>query len=237
NREMPFIRRAVARAAADLLDQLVKPGQTICIGAGRTLATVTGLMTRRHLRGVIVVPATGNAGHAGLDIDYSSVAQSAAKALGGTAYRISAPAILGAGASAPQLEASNPQIRDALVAARHAEIYFLGLGSLAGDEIFVRTGLISSVDLDAVRAAGAVGDLCGSFFSASGQACPGPFATRVVGIGLDDLRRAPLVVVCVGGEEKIPAIAGALRGRLFNTLVTDEHTARGVLELLHGTVA
>jgi hypothetical protein len=79
-----------------------------------------------------------------------------------------------------------------------------------------------------------VGDICGNFYDASGRACPGPFADRVVGIRLEDLRRAPLVVACAGGAEKVPAIAGALRGRLVSALVTDEHTARGVLELMDG---
>jgi hypothetical protein len=32
----------------------------------------------------------------------------------------------------------------------------------------------------------------------------------------------------------VPAIAAALRGRLVSALVTDEHTARGVLELMDG---
>jgi lsr operon transcriptional repressor len=105
------------------------------------------------------------------------------------------------------------------------------MGSLAGDEIFVRTGLITLDELTEVRAQGAVGDLCGNFYDASGRGCPGPFADRVVGIRLEDLRRAPAVVVCAGGAEKVPAIAGALRGRLVNALVTDEHTAHGVLEL------
>jgi DNA-binding transcriptional regulator LsrR (DeoR family) len=76
-------------------------------------------------------------------------------------------------------------------------MYAHGLGSLAGEDILVRTGLISSV-------------------------------------GLEDVHRAPLAVACVGGDEKIPALAGALRGRLFNTLVTDENIARGVHELVDG---
>jgi hypothetical protein len=43
-----------------------------------------------------------------------------------------------------------------------------------------------------------------------------------------------VVIGCVAGTEKVPAIVGALTGRYLNALVTDEHTAHGVLELMEG---
>ena len=55
-----------------------------------------------------------------------------------------------------------------------------------------------------------------------------------MGIRLSDLRKAPVVIGCVAGIEKVPAIVGALTGRFLNALVTDEHTAHGVLELMEG---
>jgi DNA-binding transcriptional regulator LsrR (DeoR family) len=225
------MRNAVARAAAHLLDRLLKPGQTVCLGAGRTMAAVVDLLVPRRLPGLTVAQAAGNAGLEGLDIDYGSIASSVAGTFDAVAYRINAPAILGRSASAAALEQSNRQIRDALAIARSADLYMVGMGSLTGDEIFVRTGLISLEELAEVRQQGAVGDLCGHFFDASGRSCPGSFLDRVVGIRLEDLRRASIAIACAAGDEKVPAIAGALRGRLVNTLVTDEHTARGVLVL------
>jgi DNA-binding transcriptional regulator LsrR (DeoR family) len=245
----PLVRRAVARVAAREVDRLVRPGHTVCLGAGRTMALVASMLTPRPMRGVIVVPATGNAGHAAHETDYNAVTHAAASAWGALAYGINAPAILGGGASAAELERSNPQIGEALAAARGADLYVLGLGSLAGDEIFVRTGLISAADLAAVRVAGAVGDLCGNFFDALGRSVPGPFRDRVVGIGLDEVRgaagqtrrrggegrdRAGTSIVCAGGTEKVPAVLAALRGGLVDHLVTDEHTARGVLDVVGG---
>jgi DNA-binding transcriptional regulator LsrR (DeoR family) len=234
DRQSTLIRRAVGRLAARLVDRLVRPGQTICLGAGRTLASVAGMLQPRPIPGVIVVPATGNAGHAALESDYAAVTHVVATAWGALAYVINAPAILGPGASAERLERTNPQIGQALAAARRADLYVLGLGSLAGDEIFVRTGLISADELTRVRRAGAVGDLCGNFFDAAGAAVAGPFRDRVVGIGLDDVRAAEMSVVCAGGPEKVPAIVAALRGGVALALVTDEHTARGVLDVADG---
>lgn len=229
NRETAFVRHAVARAAAKVFSGLIRPGHTVCLGAGRTMATASGLVAARHAPGVIAVPATGDAGHAALESDYSAVTRRVAHALAAVAYRINAPAILGAGASSAQLEQANPQIREALAAARSADMYLLGIGSLAGDDIFVRTGLVSAEELDQVRAAGGVGDLCGNFFDSAGQGLSEPFHDRIVGLSLDDLSGAALAIACGAGPEKVAAINGALKGRLINGLVTDEHTAMGVL--------
>jgi deoxyribonucleoside regulator len=227
-------RRAVARASAELLGGLVKPGTTVCFGAGRTLGEVVGLLEPGRISGVTVAQGMGNAGHEGLDIDYNAIAGAAAVAFGGRSVQINAPAILGRGASAMDLEVSNPQIRDALAVARSADIYVLGVGSMTSDEIYVTTGLISLDELATVGQEGAVGDLCGNFFDIDGRPVPGPFQDRVVGIRLSDLRKAPMAIGCVAGAGKAPAIVGALGGRYLNALVTDEHTAHGVLELMEG---
>jgi len=227
-------RRSVARAAARLLDGLVKPGATVCFGAGRTLAEMVGLLEPGRIRGVTVAQAMGNAGHEGLEIDYNAIAGAAAAAFAGRSVQINAPAILGPGARAADLEASNPQIREALAIARSADLFVMGIGSMTSDEIYVTTGLISPEELEAVSAEGAVGDLCGNFFDIDGRPHLGPFEERIVGIRLSDLRTAPVAIGCVAGIEKVPAIVGALTGRYLNALVTDEHTAHGVLELMEG---
>jgi DNA-binding transcriptional regulator LsrR (DeoR family) len=225
-------RRAVARASAQLLGRLVKPGTTVCFGAGRTLGETVDLLGSEGTGDVTIAQAMGNAGHEGLDIDYNAIAAAAASAFGGRSVQINAPAILGPGASASDLEASNPQIRDALAVARSADIYVMGVGSMTSDEIYVTTGLISLDELAELAAEGAVGDICGNFFDIDGRPVPGPLADRVVGIRLTDLRKAPVAIGCVAGTNKVQAIVGALEGRFLNALVTDEHTAQGVLELV-----
>ena len=229
-------RRSVARAAAHVLEGLVRPNTTVCFGAGRTLAETVDLLEPREITGVTVVQAMGNAGHEALEIDYNAIAGAAATAFDGRSVQINAPAILGRGASAAELEASNPQIGDALGVARSADLYVMGVGSMTSDEIYVTTGLISEDELAELREEGAVGDLCGNFFDIDGRPHPGPFAERIVGIGLADLAAAPVALACVSGTGKVQAIAGALSGRFVNALVTDELTARGVLELVERRV-
>ncbi len=224
-------RRVVGRAAARLLERLIQPGSTICLGAGRTLAETVAALRPRPLANVTICQAMGNAGHVTLEADSDAVATKAAAALNAVVWQVNAPAILGPGSSASVLEASNRPIHEALERARAADLYVVGIGSMSGDEIFVRTGLVQNTELRALSEAGAVGDICANFFDSFGRPVPGPFLDRVVGITLDDLRNARLALAVACGEEKAAAILGALRGRYATALVTDEHTAARVLQL------
>jgi len=52
----------------------------------------------------------------------------------------------------------------------------------------------------------------------------------VVGLDLEDIRRAPWSVVIAGGADKALPIQGALKGRIFNVVITDRVTARSLVE-------
>ena len=49
--------------------------------------------------------------------------------------------------------------------------------------------------------------------------------------GIENIRNAKQTIAIACGSEKIGAIAGALNTKLLDTLITDEHTARMLLEL------
>lgn len=223
------VRHAVARLGARMIEHLPQSTRTVCFGAGRTLASAVDLMREVPNSVSVVVQSMGNSGHEALDIDYDAIAQQAAGAFGARSVRINAPAILGPGVLADDLEKSNAQIHAALELARNADAYVLGVGSLSDDELYVSTGLVKTDELATLREAGAVGDMCGRFFDSDGNECESPYSERVVAIGLEDLRRGETSLAMACGNQKVAAIRGALRGKLINRLATDEDTARAVL--------
>lgn len=66
------------------------------------------------------------------------------------------------------------------------------------------------------------------FFDIRGKQCI--LEAGVIGISLERLRALDRVVGVAGGEEKVAAILGALRGGYLNVLITDSVTAQAVLE-------
>jgi DNA-binding transcriptional regulator LsrR (DeoR family) len=52
----------------------------------------------------------------------------------------------------------------------------------------------------------------------------------VIGIGLEDLAPIPNVILAAGGPHKVPVVRAVLKRGVVNTLVTDEATARALLD-------
>jgi lsr operon transcriptional repressor len=82
-----------------------------------------------------------------------------------------------------------------------------------------------------LRRVGAVGDVSGHHFDVDGLTPDIDFHSRLVGIAKKDLLGIPTRLGVAGGEAKVKAILGALRGNYINRLVTDSGAAAQVLEL------
>ena len=232
-RDSEVVRRVVGRAAAGVLEDLVRPGHRVCIGCGRTLREMVRSLRPSPQENVALVQAMGSIGHEALDIDFAELAREAARAFGARVFVIPAPAILGAG-TARELIEGNPTIARAMELARSADVYVVGLGSLESDLIYSRAGLVSAPEFAHLQAIGVVGDICGRFFDSNGKPLRSKFEERVVGIELEDLRRASVAIGVAGGGEKIAPLLGVLRGGYLNGIVTDEQTALGMLRLDEG---
>ena len=76
---------------------------------------------------------------------------------------------------------------------------------------------------------GAIGLFCGHYYDQSGKLVDAAMHEKIIGMGMENLVRKRHVVGVVSGEEKVSPILGALRGKLINTLITDEWTAINVL--------
>jgi deoxyribonucleoside regulator len=114
--------------------------------------------------------------------------------------------------------------------AHAADLYLFGIGSLSSDLIFTRGGIFTLQDLEQLRDAGSVGDICARFYNIHGIEIPSSFGERIVGITLDDLRSNALTVAVAGGADKVLPLIGALHGNLIKVLITDEQTAGAILD-------
>ena len=67
------------------------------------------------------------------------------------------------------------------------------------------------------------------FYDINGRAVETPFSDRIIAIELEKLRSLSYSIGMAASREKVPAIMGALRGKLINVLITDEETAKILL--------
>lgn len=105
-----------------------------------------------------------------------------------------------------------------------ADLAILGIGNTQVLDIFGRTFGYSP------RHACAIGDVATHFFDENGEFVP--LYPNTLCAGAENLRHIGNTVAIACGTEKAQAILGALRTGLLRTLITDEHTAQKVLQLL-----
>lgn len=121
---------------------------------------------------------------------------------------------------------ADPMVRGTMDLFGRLSLAVIGVGAVEPSELLARSGnVFSRQELSLLNEAGAVGEISFRFFDRNGQLVDTPLNERVLGVTLDDLKKADRVMALAGGDAKTPAIAGALRLGLIDVLVTDKFTA------------
>jgi DNA-binding transcriptional regulator LsrR (DeoR family) len=225
-----LVLEAVGRAAAQYLTQRLRDGDVVCVSGGKALSAVVRNVETSRRFDVQVVPATGGAqGRHQIDANY--LASELAQRLGGTVHELHAPVIVDTAEERDALVGIR-QISSVLDMARKAQIAVLGIGSVApGTSTYFELPSLHEDDRRRlVEEFCGTGELLAQIVDPRGQPCAPDYNCRVVGIGLDDLRGIPLTIGVAATVTKVLPIISTLRGGYLKTLITDEVTARGVLE-------
>ena len=120
-------------------------------------------------------------------------------------------------------------LRIPLDLATQADVAFLGLADLEDGAPLAEDGFVTPAKLRELRDRGGVGELCGWVFDADGIMLPAPSNQRNASPPPPDPARTTVVGLAVG-ERKRVAIRAALRGRMFSVFMTDEATARWLVD-------
>jgi DNA-binding transcriptional regulator LsrR (DeoR family) len=228
DRDAEHVRRSTGYFAAPAVAELIRPGMAVGLAGGRTLAEVVAhLSPRPGVRGVTAVQLMGNIGPAAGEIDAVELSRALAQRFGGTFFTVNAPAIV-QDRAARDLFLAHEHIRAVWRLFSSLQLALVGVGT-PEESAFIDRGAIAAVERERLRAAGAVGEICGRFFDAAGRECADPHHDRVVSIDLDTLRRCPEVVAVTNGRGRAAAVRAALAGRLVTTLVIDDGGARALL--------
>ena len=119
-------------------------------------------------------------------------------------------------------------VHNILELTRQADVTFVGVGNMGLNAPLFVDGFLTRDDVRALDRAGAVGEITSWVYDAEGKLIDGLINDRVASAPLL-VNPANPVVGIAAGEAKVQAILGAMRGRLINTLITNEHTAELLL--------
>ena len=94
----------------------------------------------------------------------------------------------------------------------------------------VQSGFITTEEQAALKAKGAVGDILSRFIDGHGQIVDADLDARTIGLDLRYCAEREFSIGVAAGANKHPVVRACVRARYFNVLVTDEATARFLLE-------
>lgn len=213
----------LAEAAAAYLRRFLRPGAVIGVGWGDTVMRILFALTRDSLTGVTIAAVAG-----GIDAYTREVTATNSNGLNAHLRIIPAPLVASSARIAEALR-EDASVTGVLRLAESAVATLTGVGSNGPQASSIRAGLFTDARVESYRELGAVGDMLGEWFAADGSVVRGAGWDRRIGMSIEQLREMPNVIGVAGGIEKVDAIAGALRGRYLDVLITDEDVAEALV--------
>lgn len=220
--------KVIAAAAGSFISGLMRPGMTVGVGWGRTLYNTLPFISGGTLEDFRVVSLLGGIA-AARRFNPAEFAWQFAELFQAEGFLIPAPAVV-----------DSPETKHALLErcglaaifemADKLDVALLSVGGITTLTTSYRTGYITEADRRSLIEAGAVGEVLYNFIDAEGGLVDHNVNQRVISVNLSRLRRTPERVLISGGREKVMALRAAIGTLAPTTLITDEQTARSLLE-------
>lgn len=114
-------------------------------------------------------------------------------------------------------------------AAKTASLMVVGIGTAEREASLVATGMIEREEIEDIKRAGGAGELLGHFFDDEGGPVATSLSDRTLALPREELKGRRIVAIA-GGKIKVRAIRSVLSSGYLSGLVTDESTARALVE-------
>jgi len=222
------IKAAIGEAAASLVSQRVAEGSTIAVSWSSTVYECARALPDNRALGASVVMLNGSLDRTDIPTGGERIIKAFADSFGGQSFILPAPMIVDSPGIKRSL-LSDSRFGSIYEAACRADYCVFGVGEISERSSLYQTGYVSAELLARLKAAGAVGEVCGKFYDAAGRICIPSLDDSTIAVPLESLRQRKLSIALAGGERKVEALLGLLRGGYCSVLVTTEETARALL--------
>ncbi len=224
------IKKRLGKAAALLLDELINSDAILGVSWGTTMQEISRHIRNKKTDNVVVVQLNGGVSKAEYDTHASEIAQKIGEAYSATPYLLPLPAIV----DKPDVKraiVSDKNISQILDFGKLSNIAMFTIGLFNHDSVLVKSDYLNYQKVESLIEKGAIGDICSRIIDQDGNICSKDLNSRTIGIELRDLSKKEYSIAVAGGLKKFPAIQAALKGNLFNVLITDEQVGNRLLKL------
>ncbi len=221
------VRLQVGRAAAELLEEIVGPGDVLGLTWSRTVTVMVGQLTR--LPPVPVVQLCGALAQTYGDENSVELVRQVARVTGAPAHYYYVPMVVNSDTAAAALR-HQPEVAKAFEHFFAVTKAVVGIGGWAPGKSTVYDS-IGERERVQLSEQGVCAEVAGVLLGEDGLFAETDLARRVVGISGLELQAIPEVIGVPYDHTKPAATRAALRGGVVNSLVTHTAMARSLLAL------
>ncbi|PEL12895.1 sugar-binding transcriptional regulator [Bacillus sp. AFS017336] len=222
------VLQTITKKAADVLVNIVHDGDIVGVTWGTTMYHIATKLSNKPVKGVEIIQLNGGVSYSKTNTYATETVNLFAEAFNTVPRYLPLPVIF-----------DNPQVKQMVEGDRHigrlielgkqSNVAIFTVGTVKKDALLFRVGYLNEKEENDLQSF-AVGDICSRFFDKEGNIYSKLLDSRTIGIELDELRSKEKSILVAGGERKIHAIHGALMGKYANILITDQFTAKRLLE-------
>jgi deoxyribonucleoside regulator len=219
-------------SAAKCLIDFVHDGDTIGIAWGTTIHDMVNALPHRiERKNITVVQLTGGLNQVESRYNAIELSSRLAKIFDSSCYHLFAPAIVDA-IETKEMLLNDSNIKRTLDMFAKVDVAVVGIGSVSPEpsSLLYKGGILTDEYVKKMLVKSAAGDINSCFYDDNGRNCGSELEDRAVGMNIDQLKKNKYVLGIAGGGFKVRAINAALKGRIVNILVTDDRTAKTLLE-------
>lgn len=226
--DAPASTVGIAQAGAAEMERYLKSNhpQIIAIGTGRALRACVEQLPKMDCSQHRIVSLLGNMMSDGSASAYNVIIRMAER-VNARHFPMPLPVFVNSHEEKVLLHGQEP-VHNILELARQADVTFVGVGQVNENAQLVVDGFVTREEAVSLNRIGAVGEITSWVYDRNGKLIDGLINDRVASAPLLPDQDHPVIGIAVG-DAKVDAIYGALRGRLINSLITNEATAERLL--------
>ncbi|OKO79064.1 MULTISPECIES: sugar-binding transcriptional regulator [Bradyrhizobium] len=225
----PLSNAGIAERSANLLEMTLRSETPVIValGTGRAVRAAVERVSPIERPDHQIVSLVGNISADGSASFYDTVGRLADRT-GARHYPMPLPFLMSSEDERNRMVRIDPIARVRAVAAK-ADLRLIGIGQMDQKAQVHVDGFVTREELLEMMRLGAVGEVTGWAYDAKGRLIKGGTNKRLTSIP-PQIPAVSTTIAAAVGAAKVPSIKAALAGRVINGLITDEATARAVLD-------
>ena len=232
------LTQIITSKGAAIIENELSSNSTVGVAWGTTIYEfMRSFNNSQNLNNIQVVPLIGGTNRVSSAFQLNEMVRKLAEKLQGTPLFIHAPAHTES-IKDRDLYMKSKSMQDIAEKWTNLDVAVVSVGSMPeyyddnllfdNNVLFNQFIIKTMFEQDSERA---VGDICGRRFNFKGQFLNNDYNNRLIAINEKDLANVEKVICIAAGNHKVLSIIGGLKTNTINILITDENTAKSVLEI------